>query len=83
MLWRHPGGTFGLSVAGPVAPDLGGCTIPIEPQSPPTARTERQATELPDLSDRRFVFFVDTGTGRDTVVYRRLDEHYGLLTPAA
>jgi ribosome-associated translation inhibitor RaiA len=83
VLWRRPEGTFGLSVAGSRAPDLAGCTIPVVPQPPPTARTERQAIELLDLTDAPFVFFVDTGTGRGTVVYRRLDGHYGLLTAAA
>ena len=83
VLWRRPQGPFGLSVAGQQAPDLTGCTVPVEPQPPPAARTERQAIELLDLSDAPFVFSVDPATGRGTVVYRRSDGHYGLLTPAA
>jgi len=83
VLWRRPGGTFGLSVAGSGAPDLTGCTVPVEQQPPPAARTERQAIELLDLTDAPFVFFTDLATGRGAVAYRRSDGHYGLLTPAA
>ena len=83
LLWRRPGGTFGLSVAGSAAPDLAGCTAPVEQQPPPAARTERQAIDLLDLTGAPFVFFTDPASGRGAVVYRRTDGHYGLLTPAA
>jgi ribosome-associated translation inhibitor RaiA len=83
VLWRRPAGALWLSLAGPRAPELADCAVPVEAQPPPTARTERQAIELLDLTGARFVFFVDTGTDRGTVVYRRLDGRYGLLRPGA
>jgi ribosome-associated translation inhibitor RaiA len=83
VLWRRPGGTFGLSVAGSEVPDLTGCTVPVQQQPPPAARSQRQAIELLDLTDARFVFFTDPASGRGAVLYRRSDGRYGLLTPAA
>ena len=29
----------------------------------------------------RYVFFVNTGTGRGNVIYHRFDDHYGLIAP--
>jgi ribosome-associated translation inhibitor RaiA len=83
VLWRRPGGGFGLSVAGLPAPDLAGCAIPVDLQPPPAVRTQRQAIELLELTGSPFVFFVDRNTGRGAVVYRRSDGHYGLLIPAS
>lgn len=42
-----------------------------------------QAVELMNVASRPFVFFVAADTGRGSVVYRRYDGHYGLVTPAA
>ena len=41
------------------------------------------ATELLDLGDLPFVFFLEGATGRGAVVYRRYDGHYGLVLSAA
>jgi hypothetical protein len=70
-------------VAGSEVPDLTGCTVPVQQQPPPAARSQRQAIELLDLTDARFVFFTDPASGRGAVLYRRSDGRYGLLTPAA
>lgn len=39
------------------------------------------AVEILDLSDDRFVFFIDQETNRGKVVYRRHDGHYGVVEP--
>lgn len=83
VLWRRSEGTFGLSMAGSEVPDLTSCTVPVEQQPPPAARSQRQAIELLTLTDAPFVFFTDPASGRGAVVYRRSDGRYGLLTPAA
>ena len=44
--------------------------------------TEDQAVTHLDLGGDPFVFFVDAGTARARVLYRRYDGHYGLITPA-
>lgn len=83
VLWRRPEGTFGLSVAGSKVPDLTSCTVPVEQQPPPAARSQRHAIELLDLTDAPFVFFTDPASGRGAVIYRRSDGRYGLLEPAS
>jgi ribosome-associated translation inhibitor RaiA len=58
----------------------------------PTAVPMRVVDGVPELSvpealarmnagGQRFVFFRDARTGRGSVVYRRYDGHYGLITP--
>ncbi|MCP4222128.1 MAG: hypothetical protein GY773_02140 [Actinomycetia bacterium] len=49
---------------------------------PPTLRLS-EAIALLDESGQRFVFFRNTLTERGNVVYRRVDGHYGLITPPA
>ena len=41
-----------------------------------------EARERLQASGAAFVFFADQATGRGNVLYRRLDGHYGLITPA-
>jgi hypothetical protein len=44
--------------------------------------TLEQASERLDVTGDPFVFFVDAASNRGTVLYRRYDGHYGLITPA-
>jgi len=44
--------------------------------------TEDQAVTHLDLGGDPFVFYVDAGTGRGRVLYRRYDGNYGLISPA-
>ena len=44
--------------------------------------TVQEATGRLDVAGQPFTFFVDTGTGRGSVVYHHYDGHYGLLVPA-
>jgi ribosomal subunit interface protein len=48
----------------------------------PVEMTISEARERLDITGERFVFFVNTETGRGNVIYRRYDGHYGLITPA-
>jgi len=45
--------------------------------------TVADALDLLDTSGERFELFENARTGRRNVVYRRLDGHYGLITPPA
>ena len=47
----------------------------------PRCTVEEAAAQL-DVDVLPFVFHVDPGTGRGSVVYRRYDGHYGVITPA-
>lgn len=57
----------------------------VAPMSParlvPPRCTTAEATAQLDLDIVPFVFFVDDESGRGSVVYRRYDGHYGLITP--
>ncbi len=55
----------------------------IEPVPTPAADLEvSEAIELLNASGERLQFFVNRQTGRGNVIYRRLDGHYGLITPS-
>lgn len=57
--------------------------VPIEASTQrPAELSLREAQERLDAAHERFVFFVNTDTGRGNVVYLRYDGHYGLITPA-
>lgn len=82
VLERLPEGGYRLqrvcqadAEAGPVAIDL-----TVLPQAPPEITLDEAIRQLDD-SGQRLVFFVDPGTGRGNVVYRRYDGHYGVLAP--
>ena len=44
--------------------------------------TVDDAIERLNVSDEPFIFFQEDGTGRASVLYRRYDGHYGLVSPA-
>ncbi len=50
-------------------------------ETPAPLLKQTEAVELLEVGGDRFVFFVDRLTERGNVVYRRLDGHYGLITP--
>jgi ribosome-associated translation inhibitor RaiA len=45
----------------------------------PSAQTLKSAVERLDDTEEPFLFFVDVGTSRGAVVYRRADGHYGVV----
>lgn len=67
------------ALSGEVAPYQGPVTI--SPQPLPCLR-EQDALERLALLDLPFLFFIDAAQGRASVLYRRFDGDYGLLTPA-
>jgi ribosome-associated translation inhibitor RaiA len=50
-------------------------------ERPAPELTVDQAVERMGVDGRPHVFFADAATGRGTVIYRRYDGHYGLITP--
>jgi len=64
---------------GRLGPLPGSVTVSLLPA--PRLTVQEAAGRL-DAAGQLFTFFVDTGTGRGSVVYHRYDGHYGLLVPA-
>lgn len=64
-------------------PDVARCAVAVQVHGidAPTA-TVSEAEEWLDVSEEPFVFFRSAETGRGNVLYRRLDGHYGLISPA-
>ena len=72
VIERRPDGSYRLTPLHP--PGSGGV---------PVAEFDvDEAIERLNVSGEPFVFFADRSTGEGTVVYRRYDGHYGLLTAA-
>jgi hypothetical protein len=80
----YRGGTTGLRLArlesGPKWLDLSAVPITLSPHPAPLL-TVAEAVQRLDGTGWPFVFFADAHTGRGTVIYRRYDGHYGLITP--
>ena len=55
-------------------------TVELDPATPPTLSLD-EATEALNLGGDSFVYYRDRTTGHGNVLYRRLDGHYGLVTP--
>ena len=51
-------------------------------ETPAPTITVADAVSRLNLSDGPFVFFCDATAGRASVLYRRFDGHYGLITPS-
>ena len=88
LLWRDIGGYRLASAGGPVdAAQLGEHPVgpgglPIAPDTAPVPTLSvQQAIERLDAGGEPQVFFVDEASGRGSVLYRRYDGHYGLITP--
>ena len=82
VVYRRPGNTHGLIVAGDPAerfqPSVDWITV--DHASAPRLTTGA-AIERLDLSGDPFVFFVDVERNRGSIVYHRYDGHYGLIEP--
>ena len=64
----------------PVALEQLDAPVTLDPGPAPSSTLEA-ALERLDAGGEPWVFFRDTGSGRGTVVYRRYDGHYGLISP--
>lgn len=84
MLYRLPGGGYGLEHLHPSSLDAGTATVDVtvEAAGAPTLSLD-DAVEWLEIGRGRFVFFRDPETDRGNVVYHRYDGHYGLITPVA
>lgn len=84
LIEHLPEGGYRLQRVRPVDAEVGPVAIDLTvvPHAPPTISLDEAIRELDD-SGQRLVFFVDPHTGRGTVVYRRYDGHYGVLSPAS
>lgn len=72
---------FGVSIVGD-QPDISGDgPYDLRADGSPPELAIDDAIERLDVGEEPRVFFVDTGTGRGAVVYRRYDGHYGLVRP--
>lgn len=57
-----------------------GSAAEVEVVAPAPTLSRTDAIERLESGNERFVFFVDEDSGRGTVVYRRYDGHWGLIT---
>jgi ribosomal subunit interface protein len=81
VVYGLPEGGYGLRVADGSVPEADAVPLTVVP-GPAAEMTEGQAVTQLDLGGDPFVFYVDTGTARGRVLYRRYDGNYGLITPA-
>src|SRR5690606_26951060 len=84
VLYREGPTGYRLSQVAPTSEDqLAPFELPVTISStPPPCLTVDQATERLNLTGLPFLFFIDAAQGRASVLYRRYDGHYGLITPA-
>lgn len=83
LVERAEDGRYGLRFAsGPVPADAppSVTAVSVVPDAAPVLSLSQARAHL-DASEDRRVFFSDSTSGRGHVLYRRLDGHYGLLSP--
>ncbi|EFG74208.1 putative ribosomal subunit interface protein [Mycobacterium parascrofulaceum ATCC BAA-614] len=85
VIYREGPTEYRLAQANPGATDeLAPFRLPLTISPQPAPRlTVDQAIERIGLLGQPFLFFVDTGRDRGSVLYHRYDGHYGLITPAS
>jgi hypothetical protein len=72
-----------LAMAHPKPSRLGPAPDGITVSELPAPRlTAAEAADRLEAMGQPFMFFVDTGTGRGSLIYHRYDGHYGLVFPA-
>jgi len=82
VIYRTADG-FGLAMAHPKPSRLGVAAGSMTVSKLPAPRlTVPEAVERLEAMGQPFMFFVDPGTGRGSLVYHRYDGHYGLVHPA-
>jgi ribosome-associated translation inhibitor RaiA len=81
LMERVADGTYRLTRLHPTAVEAGpvAVSITVAGATPPELGTA-EAVERLAAGGGRFLFFADADTGRGSVVYRRYDGHYGLIT---
>ena len=80
---RSPNDGLELQVLHPERMEPPVTTAPVALRSAPTPTlTVEDAREWLEAGDGPMVFFADSASGRGSVLYRRYDGHYGIVTPA-
>jgi ribosome-associated translation inhibitor RaiA len=80
---RSPNDGLELQVLHPERMEPPVTTPPVALRSAPTPTlTVEDAREWLEAGDGPMVFFADSASGRGSVLYRRYDGHYGIVTPA-
>ncbi|MBB6345838.1 sigma 54 modulation/S30EA ribosomal C-terminal domain-containing protein [Nonomuraea muscovyensis] len=80
----HSGDGYRLAQVDPAPDRLGPVSIPLTLSSAPApVLTVREAVERLETIGSPFIFFVDVGTARGSLVYHRYDGHYGLIAPSS
>ncbi len=82
MLERGESGSYLLTRVRPEPVDAGPTAIALTVTEKPVPELDlADAIERMSADGERYVFFVNTGTGRGNVIYHRFDGHYGLIAP--
>lgn len=76
LVHRLPDGSYGAAGLDDGAELPPGMTLDPAPPS----LDEASARQRLDVSGEPFVFYIDVDTGKGSVVYRRYDGHYGIIT---
>ena len=82
VIEHTPGGGYRLQRARPATAEAGPIAIDLTlvDHAPPKMTLDDAMLQLED-GGQPFVFYLDADTDRGTVIYRRYDGHYGVLTP--
>jgi ribosome-associated translation inhibitor RaiA len=82
VIERAPGDGYRLQRARPATAEAGPIAIDLTlvDHEPPKMSLDDAVLQLED-GGQPFVFYIDADTDRGTVIYRRYDGHYGVLTP--
>lgn len=83
VIYRSGSTGYRLALVAPeLADGLGAFAhqVSISTQAPPCLR-EQDAAERLELLGLPFLFYVDAAQGRASMLYRRFDGHYGVITP--
>jgi ribosome-associated translation inhibitor RaiA len=82
VIYRTTGG-YRLAMAHPKPGRLGPVPDSMTVSKLPAPRlTVEEAAKRLEAMGRPFMFFIDTYTGRGSLIYHRYDGHYGLIRPA-
>ena len=82
LLYRAGPTGYRMARAAPGPVPSTAVALTVSPQPAPRLEVS-EAVERLELTGWPFVFFVDAGTERGSVLYHRYDGHYGMISPAA
>lgn len=81
VFYKGGGTSLGVQLPeGATGDPTDGAAAEVELVAPAPTLSRTDAIERLESGNEKFVFFVEEGTGRGSVVYRRYDGHWGLIT---